>query len=116
MRNNPEILASGCTAVVVIVAPRMIVCANAGDSRAIMSQIGDRNAIALSEDHKPENPNETARIKQNGGYVENNRVNGMLAVSRGLGDFDLKQNPQQPLFLSFVKTRPPIRSLASKIM
>jgi serine/threonine protein phosphatase PrpC len=97
MRNNPEILASGCTAVVVIVAPRMIVCANAGDSRAIMSQIGDRNAIALSEDHKPENPNETARIKQNGGYVENNRVNGMLAVSRGLGDFDLKQNPQQPL-------------------
>jgi serine/threonine protein phosphatase PrpC len=97
MRINPDILASGCTAVVVIVAPRIIVCANAGDSRAIMSQIGDKNAIALSEDHKPENPAETARIKQNGGFVQNNRVNGTLAVSRGLGDFDLKQNPQQPL-------------------
>lgn len=97
MRNDSEILASGCTAVVVVVTPKLIVCANAGDSRAIMSQIGNKSSIALSYDHKPQNPAETARIKQNGGFVEQNRVNGLLAVSRALGDFDLKPNPQQPL-------------------
>jgi len=90
MRNDPTILDAGCTAVVVIVTPTMIVCANAGDSRAVMSQFAMRHPIALSHDHKPDNPDESARIVANGGYVNNGRVNGSLAVSRALGDFELK--------------------------
>ena len=90
MRNDPTILDTGCTAVVVIVTPTMIVCANAGDSRAVMSQFAMRHPIALSHDHKPDNPDETARIEANGGFVNNGRVNGNLAVSRAFGDFELK--------------------------
>lgn len=43
--------------------------------------------IALSEDHKPENDGERTRIERAEGYVEDNRVNGNLALSRALGDF-----------------------------
>jgi serine/threonine protein phosphatase PrpC len=41
--------------------------------------ISTRNgkAIPLSKDHKPNDPLETARIKNAGGYVEFKRVNGM---------------------------------------
>lgn len=88
MRNDPSIERSGCTAVVVLVTPTLIVCANAGDSRAVLCRSGE--AVALSHDHKPDNPDETARIVANGGYVRDNRVNGVLAVSRAFGDFELK--------------------------
>lgn len=90
MQNDPSILEAGCTAVVVLVTPTLIICANAGDSRAIMSQVDANDPIELSKDHKPDNPDETARILNNGGHVYNGRVNGNLAVSRALGDFDLK--------------------------
>lgn len=32
------------------------------------------------------------RIHESGGWVENCRVNGSLALSRALGDFKFKQN------------------------
>jgi serine/threonine protein phosphatase PrpC len=88
MRLDETIGESGCTATVVMITPTFIICANAGDSRAVMSQ--GRTVIELSRDHKPENPEEKQRIEQNRGHVQNNRVNGMLAVSRAFGDFDLK--------------------------
>ena len=46
----------------------------------------------MSEDHKPDNPGELSRIKRSGGFVEEGRVNGMLALSRALGDFEYKSN------------------------
>jgi len=48
----------------------------------------------MSEDHKPDNPGELARIQRSGGFVEDGRVNGMLALSRALGDFEYKNNSQ----------------------
>ena len=81
----------GCTGCVVVVTPNFILCANAGDSRATMSNIGSQQ-IELSIDHKPENEVELMRIINAGGYVQNNRVDGNLAVSRGLGDFEFKDN------------------------
>lgn len=67
---------------------------NAGDSRAI-AKVGDR-VVALSKDHKPMDEDEYLRIVQAGGYVDMNRVNGNLALSRALGDFNFKNNPQLP--------------------
>lgn len=66
-----------------------------GDSRAMgcnQKLMGD----GLTLDHKPDNPLEINRIKSLGGIVtfEQNdvpRINGILAVSRSLGDFDQKQ-------------------------
>jgi protein phosphatase PTC2/3 len=46
----------------------------------------------LSYDHKPNNELEAKRIVAAGGWVEFNRVNGNLALSRALGDFVFKKN------------------------
>ncbi|KAL3811491.1 hypothetical protein ACHAXA_004399 [Cyclostephanos tholiformis] len=79
---------SGSTGVVVLVTPSHIVCANAGDSRAILSK---KNAVLpLSFDHKPHNDVELTRIEKVGGFVRAGRVDGDLAVSRSFGDFGYK--------------------------
>jgi protein phosphatase 2C family protein 2/3 len=49
----------------------------------------------LSFDHKPSNELEAKRIIAAGGYVEFNRVNGNLALSRALGDFIFKKNDKK---------------------
>jgi serine/threonine protein phosphatase PrpC len=83
---------SGTTANVVIIAPQWVVCANAGDSRAVFSKHGNK-AVPLSYDHKPDDEEEERRIRAAGGYVAGGRVEGDLAVSRGLGDFRFKSLP-----------------------
>jgi len=44
--------------------------------------------VELSYDHKPNNKIEKDRIINAGGHVEGNRVNGILALSRAMGDFE----------------------------
>lgn len=79
---------SGTTAVVVILFKDYIITANSGDSRCILSRNGYvRN---LSFDHKPKNLGELMRIHNDGGYVAQNRVNAVLALSRAFGDFNFK--------------------------
>ena len=81
---------SGTTAVVVMLTPQWIICANAGDSRAVVSKQSNK-AIPLSYDHKPDDEEELRRIRAAGGYVTaGGRVDGDLAVSRGLGDYRFK--------------------------
>lgn len=80
----------GTTAVVVVVRDDQLFCANAGDSRAVASVRGI--AEPLSKDHKPSNDEEYDRITSAGGWVQYNRVNGNLALSRALGDFVFKRN------------------------
>ncbi|KAK9761821.1 Protein phosphatase 2C 2 [Basidiobolus ranarum] len=82
---------SGCTAVsATITSDNKIFVGNAGDSRAVMSING--KVKPLSFDHKPTNQGESARIVNAGGFVEFGRVNGNLALSRAIGDFEFKQN------------------------
>jgi len=50
-------------------------------------------AVPLSFDHKPDDEQEMLRIRAAGGYVGGGRVEGDLAVSRGLGDFRFKEMP-----------------------
>jgi len=88
----------GCTAVACLVGRENIIVANAGDSRAVLGRSG--RAYDLSEDHKPGNEKEVARIKKAGGYVSEkscgphtiSRVNGTLGVSRAMGDLRFKKN------------------------
>lgn len=82
---------SGCTAVSSIITPDgKIIVANSGDSRSVLSYKGE--AKPMSYDHKPTNAGESARITAAGGFVEFGRVNGNLALSRAIGDFEFKQN------------------------
>ncbi|WVQ71269.1 hypothetical protein IAR50_000795 [Cryptococcus sp. DSM 104548] len=93
LRADPSFLSdpSGCTAVVgLITTDGRIICANAGDSRSVLGYKGV--AKAMSNDHKPTNAEETARITAGGGFVDFGRVNGNLALSRAMGDFEFKQN------------------------
>ncbi|XAR71773.1 Phosphoprotein phosphatase [Bertholletia excelsa] len=81
----------GSTAVVAVLTANHIIVANCGDSRAVLCRGG--KAVPLSFDHKPDRADEQARIESSGGRVINAkgaRVEGVLAVSRALGDKYLK--------------------------
>ncbi|CAL5228991.1 g12230 [Coccomyxa viridis] len=85
---------AGCTAVVAVVKGNELWVANAGDSRAVLCRGGQ--ALALSEDHKPQSETERNRITAAGGFVSDvggvSRVNGNLNLSRAIGDLKYKGN------------------------
>eukprot|EP00903_Cladosiphon_okamuranus_P015406 g14229.t2 len=87
--NNAEGDRSGSTAVASFVTPTHVVLAHAGDSRAVLAS-GQK--MEATEDHKPYNDGERARIEKAGGVVSMKRVDGDLAVSRALGDFQYKDD------------------------
>mmetsp|Transcript_22003 Transcript_22003/g.63440 ORF Transcript_22003/g.63440 Transcript_22003/m.63440 type:complete len:393 (+) Transcript_22003:87-1265(+) len=92
----------GCTAIVCLVKPEAVVVANAGDCRAVLCRGG--KAVDMSEDHKPNNPSEFARIRRAGGTVMEQpcphgslyRVNGDLSLSRAIGDLRYKKDQRRP--------------------
>jgi protein phosphatase 1L len=83
----------GTTVISVLVKDHHLYVANLGDSRAILVQ-SDFSIIPMSDDHKPHRADEVQRIQSLGGAVffHNGvwRVNGVLAVSRAIGDQLLK--------------------------
>ncbi|GAB4858431.1 hypothetical protein Ancab_009904 [Ancistrocladus abbreviatus] len=86
-----EEMTVGSTAVMAVVGKEEVVVANCGDSRAVMCRGGV--AVPLSVDHKPDRPDELARIEAAGGRVINwngPRVLGVLATSRSIGDHYLR--------------------------
>jgi len=85
---NPVLEDAGTTAVVALITEKVIIFGNLGDSRAILCCGG--RSVMVTRDHKPSDKTETDRIKDAGGFVTEGRVNGVLATSRSLGDFDLK--------------------------
>mmetsp|Transcript_21122 Transcript_21122/g.45107 ORF Transcript_21122/g.45107 Transcript_21122/m.45107 type:complete len:324 (+) Transcript_21122:131-1102(+) len=91
-RNN--IRWSGCTACVCILREeteaRVIYTAHLGDSRAVMSRSGKATRLTSMTDHKASDPLECKRVIEAGGQIINDRVNGMLAMTRALGDHLLK--------------------------
>ncbi|KAG5367481.1 Protein phosphatase 2C-like protein 1 [Yarrowia sp. C11] len=68
---------------------RKLYTANVGDTRLILCRAG--KALRLSYDHKGTDLHESKRVTNNGGMMISNRVNGMLAVTRALGDTYMKQ-------------------------
>lgn len=66
----------------------MLYVANIGDTRAILSKSG--TAERLTIDDKCDNQDEVARIKSANGLILQQRVGGVLAVTRAFGDHSLK--------------------------
>ena len=67
---------------------RVLYTANVGDARIVLCRNG--KALRLSYDHKGSDETEGRRITNAGGLILNNRVNGVLAVTRALGDAYMK--------------------------
>ncbi|KAK4389124.1 putative protein phosphatase 2C 75 [Sesamum angolense] len=89
--NRSLVAYSGTTAVAVVLTDSHIVVGNCGDSRAILYRGG--RVVPLTFDHKPDRADEKARILATGGRVLNMdcaRVEGILAMSRAIGDRYLK--------------------------
>ena len=106
---------SGTTCILVIQVGRNLICANVGDSRAILvydskndSNLRFTKIVELSHDCKPDLPEEKSRILKMGGTVDQMLdINGIrcgpqrvwaknrnypgLAMSRSLGDFQGKK-------------------------
>ncbi|CAE7592744.1 unnamed protein product [Symbiodinium natans] len=102
----------GCTVVLSCVTPTSLIVANAGDSRAVLCRNGQ--ALDLSQDHKPDLPNERARIESAGGWIEGGsilRVNGDLSLSRAVGDLEYKDR-RLPPERQIVTASPDVRVVA----
>ena len=70
-------------------ARRVLYVANAGDARGVLCRAGQ--AVRLTYDHKGSDRQEARRIMDAGGFVMSGRVNGVLAVTRSLGDPSMKE-------------------------
>ncbi|XP_055954946.1 protein phosphatase 1L-like isoform X4 [Patella vulgata] len=83
---------SGTTALVALIKNGILTVANVGDSRGVICD-KEGKMLPLSFDHKPQQLKERKRIRQAGGFISFNgvwRVAGVLATSRALGDYPLK--------------------------
>ena len=97
---------SGTTCTSILVSLNKVICANVGDSRAVLARYenGTYNATNLSRDHKPTESDEMKRILSSGGrikqyyddklneyigpdriWLKNSEIPG-LAMSRSIGD------------------------------
>lgn len=79
---------SGTTALTALILGRLLLVANAGDCRAVLCRKGV--AVEMSQDHRPTCPIERKRVEELGGYVDDGYLNGLLSVTRALGDWDMK--------------------------
>uniref|UniRef100_A0A804R1K7 protein-serine/threonine phosphatase n=1 Tax=Zea mays TaxID=4577 RepID=A0A804R1K7_MAIZE len=79
---------SGTTALTAMVFGRSLLVANAGDCRAVLSRCG--TAVEMSMDHRPCSLSEKLRVESLGGYVDDGYLNGLLGVTRALGDWHLE--------------------------
>ncbi|XP_064969025.1 probable protein phosphatase 2C 32 isoform X2 [Musa acuminata AAA Group] len=84
---------SGACAATVLLRDGELHVANVGDCRVVMSRKGV--ADALTDDHRAGREDERNRIENSGGYVTCRngiwRVNDSLAVSRAIGDLNMKE-------------------------
>ena len=91
--NNIQCDNCGSTATVVIVTKqkekKIIYCANVGDSKCVLVK-KNKTFTVLTKDHKCFNSEEAERIRSCGGMVFCGRMFGQLALSRAIGDFELK--------------------------
>lgn len=75
---------NGCTGSILLLTPYYAFAANVGDSRILLCR--DGKPVRLTRDHRTDDTSEKERIRHLGGYVTGGRVNGILAVTRALGD------------------------------
>lgn len=85
---------SGTTCVITFFNHDMILCANSGDSRAILISENENTGLhgeqnyyftQLSRDHKPELHDEAQRIIKKNGRIEPSRITPDMIINGGYG-------------------------------
>lgn len=71
----------------------------------------DGEAVPMSRDHKPTDPDEYTRIHCAGGYVFEGRVNGCLNLSRAIGDLEYKEPKGLPPEKQMITANPEIKTI-----
>ena len=83
---------AGCTAVTALSwkSPNghFFSVANAGDAQCVLCS--EKEARLVTVIHNTTNPDEVKLVEEKNGFVKNGRVNGMLEVTRSLGDNNMK--------------------------
>jgi protein phosphatase 1L len=82
---------SGAAAATLHIVNGKFCAANSGDSSVVIDT--EKKAVQLTLDHKPDLPAEMARIRRLGGqvkFLDLPRLQGVLAISRALGDPQLR--------------------------
>ncbi len=97
----------GCTACVALLTKSEVYVANIGDSRCVLCDGG--KPVPMSQDHKPTNQGEMARIKEAGSEVVKGRVDRVLNLSRSFGDMEFKWNPAKRLEEQAVSPAPDVK-------
>lgn len=80
----------GSTCVCFIVHKDYFIIINLGDSR-LLTYCLKNNTYYHTVDHEPSNPKERIRILKSSN-IKNNRINGIINVSRTFGDFEFKKD------------------------
>jgi serine/threonine protein kinase/serine/threonine protein phosphatase PrpC len=81
---------AGSTGVIAVYDGRkhVLTVANVGDSMCVLSRSG--KAVKLNRMHRLDDEDEKLRVQKTGGTIVNNRVNGVLAITRAFGDVQFK--------------------------
>ena len=85
---------TGTTACVCLIIENTIYIANAGDSRCVIIKKEKNYKIDMqTKDHRLVDPDEKRRIEVDDGFVDNSnsRLNGVLSLSRSIGDLEYKK-------------------------
>ena len=86
---------TGTTACVCLIIENTIYIANAGDSRCVIIKKEEKNykIDMQTKDHRLVDPDEKRRIEVDDGFVDNSnsRLNGVLSLSRSIGDLEYKK-------------------------
>ncbi|KAM8938920.1 protein phosphatase Mn(2+)-dependent 1K [Pelodytes ibericus] len=91
---DASVMNCGTTATVALLRDGIeLVVASVGDSRALLCRKG--KPLKLTIDHTPDRKEEKQRVRDSGGFIAWNslgqpHVNGRLAMTRSIGDLDLK--------------------------
>lgn len=87
---NENCYEEGNTATIIYLEYNNLYCANVGDSSCFI--ISKNKTEKISYDDKCIDKNEKSRIEKLGNHIYCNRLEGILSISRALGDFNLKCN------------------------
>ena len=78
----------GNTATIVFIEDNNLFCANVGDSKCVI--VANNQVETLSYEDKCTDEDEQKRIASEGGMIIDERLCGVLAITRAIGDHDLK--------------------------